>query len=57
MIIMSEKEIKASFKRVKEDMEGLKNEVAFALKRIAQLENMLIKKSITAPARKGKRKK
>lgn len=54
---MSEKEIKASFKRVKEDMEGLKNEVAFALKRIAQLENMLIKKSITAPARKGKRKK
>lgn len=39
--------IKHSFKKVKEDTEGIKNELAFALKRIARLEEILTKQAIS----------
>ncbi len=45
-----EHKIAKSFKKVKEDMEGVKNELAFALKRIAKLENDLLKSEIRMPA-------
>lgn len=38
--------VKESFKRAKEDAEGIKNEVAFLAKRIAKIEEMLNKMSI-----------
>jgi len=41
-----EDKIKHSFKKAREDAEGIKNELAFALKRIAKLEEILTKQAI-----------
>jgi hypothetical protein len=38
-----------AFGKVKEDTEGIKNEIAFALKRIAKLEEVLTKLAIENP--------
>lgn len=43
---MSEKIIQESFKKVKEDVEGVKDELAFALKRIAHIEELLNRQAI-----------
>lgn len=53
--MISEKAIKQGFQKVREDIESMKNEVAFAIKRIAKLESFLIEKSIAR--RVNKRKK
>lgn len=41
-----EYKVKQSFRKAKEDVEGVKNELAFALKRIAKLEELLTKQAI-----------
>ena len=41
-----EERIKNAFAKVKEDTEGIKNELAFALKRIAKLEDALTKTAV-----------
>jgi len=41
-----EKKVIESFKKAKEDAEGIKNELAFALKRIARIEEILNKQAI-----------
>jgi hypothetical protein len=49
--------IKESFQRAKDDVEGVKNELAFALKRIARIEEMLNKQTIeklSHPVKKSK---
>jgi len=38
--------VKESFQKAKEDVEGVKNELAFALKRIAKIEELLNKQAI-----------
>lgn len=44
-----EERIKIGFGKVKEDVEGVKNELAFALKRIAKIEEVLTKIAIQNP--------
>jgi hypothetical protein len=41
-----EKNVKESFRKAREDAEGIKNELAFALKRIAKIEELLTKQAI-----------
>jgi hypothetical protein len=43
---MNEEIIKISFHKVKEDIEGVKDELAFALKRIAHIEELLNRQAI-----------
>ncbi len=52
----SEEKIKNAFGKVKEDIEGVKDELAFALKRIAHLEALLIKNAISYPEKAKKKK-
>ena len=56
-----EERIKNAFAKVKEDTEGIKNELAFALKRIAKLEDIITKQAVESvykiPSRKSKKKK
>jgi hypothetical protein len=49
-----EHKIRSSFKKAKEDVEGVKNELAFALRRIAKIEELLNKQALESL---GKRKK
>jgi len=44
--MVSEAKIKEAFGKVKDDIEGVKNELAFALKRIAKIEDTLNKEAI-----------
>ena len=44
--MVNEEKVKAGFKRAKEDVEGLKNELAFALRRIAKIEEVLNKQAL-----------
>ena len=53
--MVNERKLKRSFLKVKDDMEGIKNELAFALKRIAKLEDMLTKQAIQGLSTKKKR--
>ena len=62
----NEERIKSAFAKVKEDTEGIKNELAFALRRIAKIEEVLnrqalqkISKSFKSQksAKKAKKKK
>ena len=55
--MVNEQRIKAAFGKVKEDTEGIKNELAFALKRIAKLEEVLTKVAIESPGFKVLKKK
>jgi hypothetical protein len=48
-----ENNVKRSFRKAKEDAEGIKNELAFALRRIAKIEELLNKQVLQAL---GKRK-
>ena len=54
-----EENLKASFAKVKEDVEGVKDELAFAMKRISHIETMLSKKAIKemSSSKKKSRKK
>ncbi|MEK6886045.1 MAG: hypothetical protein AABX17_03705 [Nanoarchaeota archaeon] len=47
--MVNEERVKNAFGKVKEDTEGIKNELAFALKRIAKLEEVLTKLAIENP--------
>jgi hypothetical protein len=42
----SERRLKEAFSKVKEDMETMKNEVAFLVKRIAKIEESMHKSSL-----------
>ena len=53
-----EHKVKISFKKAKEDAEGIKNEVAFLVKRIARIEEVLNKMAVQgsiSPKKKGKK--
>jgi len=52
-----EENLKASFAKVKEDVEGVKDELAFAMKRISHMETMLSRKAIQEVSRSGSTKK
>lgn len=57
---MDEERLKSAFGKVKEDMEGIKNELAFIVKRIAKIEDSLNKRAlqeIKKEISKKKRKK
>ena len=43
---MDEEKLKHAFGKVKEDMEGLKNEIAFLVKRIAKIEDTMNKQAL-----------
>jgi len=53
---MDEARIKEAFGKVKEEMEGVKNELAFTLKRIAKIEEILTKQAVLGTI-SSKRKK
>ena len=55
--MVNEEHIKNAFGKVKEDTEGIKNELAFALKRIAKLEELFTKVAIANPNFLSSRKK
>jgi hypothetical protein len=42
-----EDNVKESFRKAKEDAEGIKNELAFALKRIAKIEELLNQRALS----------
>ena len=48
--------VKESFKKAKEDAEGIKNEVAFLAKRIAKIEEVLNKMSVQGQVVSKKKK-
>jgi len=50
--MLTEKNVVKSFRKVKEDVEGVKDEVAFVLKRIAKIEDEMNKKSLSELTRK-----
>jgi hypothetical protein len=52
-----EHKVVKSFKKVKEDTEGIKNELAFALKRIAKLEDLLTKQAISGIVNRERKRK
>ncbi len=56
-----EDRVKLAFSKVKEDVEGVKDELAFALRRLAKLESIVIKQEIDKPfcedSGKSKKKK
>jgi hypothetical protein len=52
-----EHKVKKSFHKAKEDVEGLKNELAFALRRIAKIEETMNKQFIQAQSRSSKKKR
>lgn len=52
-----EQNLKESFKKVKEDVEGVKDELAFAMKRISHMETMLSRKAIREVSKGRSRKK
>ena len=60
----SEERIREGFKKAKEDVEGVKNELAFALRRIAKIEEIMTKQAISGismteynPTKKSSKKK
>ena len=57
---MNEAKLKQAFDKVKHDMEGVKNELAFALRRIAKIEESLTKRAIeetiSEPSKNKKKK-
>jgi len=52
--MVHEHKIKESFRRAKEDVEGVKDEVAFLVKRIAKIEELLNKRTIEEMRKKKK---
>lgn len=53
----SDEKIKQAFGKVKEDVEGVKDEMAFVLKRVANIESLLIKRQIQGQSSSEKRSK
>jgi len=53
--MVNESVLKASFQKAKDDVEGVKNELAFALRRIAKIEELLIKQTITQVSKEYKK--
>ena len=53
----NEDRIREAFKKAKDDVEGVKNELAFALKRIAKLEEALTRQAIKDAISKDYKKK
>ena len=60
-IMNFEEKVAESFKKAREDAEGIKNELAFALKRVAKIEEALtrqaIKEAITKNIKNSKKKR
>lgn len=54
--MVNEQKLKESFAKVKEDVEGIKNELAFAIKRIARIEEKLSEIAIESFAKSKKKK-
>jgi hypothetical protein len=52
-----EENIITSFKKAKEDAEGIKNELAFALRRIAKIEEVLNRQALEKISKGFKNKK
>jgi hypothetical protein len=52
-----ERKIRTSFKKAKDDVEGVKNELAFALKRIARIEELLNRQAIENLKTSAKKKR
>ena len=52
---MNEETIKISFRKAREDMEGVKDELAFALRRIAKIEELLNRQALEDISGKRKR--
>jgi hypothetical protein len=61
-----EDNVKTSFQKAKEDMEGIKNELAFALRRIAKIEEVFNRQALReisdsfntkSPSKKSSKKK
>jgi len=52
-----EENLKASFAKVKEEIEGVKDELAFAMKRISHVETMLSRKAIKEMSQPEERKR
>lgn len=52
-----QKNVVTSFKKAKEDAEGIKNELAFALRRIAKIEELLNKQEIERIVKSSKKKR
>lgn len=44
--MVDESRLKEAFAKVKEDVEGVKNELAFTLKRVAKIEEILTKQAV-----------
>lgn len=55
--MVNEEKIREGFKKAKEDVEGMKNELAFALKRIAKIEEAMNKQMIQEIARNFDKKR
>lgn len=55
--MVNEERIREGFQKAKEDVEGVKNELAFALKRIAKIEEALTRQSIKEAIAKSVKKK
>lgn len=55
--MVNEEKIKIGFKKAKEDVEGVKNELAFALKRIAKIEEVLTRIAIKDSLKTSSKKK
>jgi len=55
--MVNEDRIREGFRKAKEDVEGVKNELAFTLKRIAKIEEALTRQSIKEAVTKGVKKK
>ena len=53
----SEQKLKEAFRKVKEDIEGTKNELAFALRRIAKIEESMNRQALEKLARKSLERK
>ncbi len=54
--MIHEGKVKEGFKKAKEDMEGVKNELAFALRRIAKIEEAINRQMIQEISKSFKRK-
>ena len=54
--MVNEARIKQAFGKVKEDTEGIKNELAFALKRIAKIEEILTKQAVEGINQRARKK-
>ncbi|MDP1728931.1 MAG: hypothetical protein Q8L27_01870 [archaeon] len=55
--MVNEAKLKTAFGKVKEDTEGIKNELAFALRRIAKIEEMLTKQEVLGNNTTSKKKR